>query len=266
MPPDARNAVVGTEPPDPLPEVGLRIEPTLLLPEASRLGARLTELERDYARLERFAAVAAHEMTEPLVTIEAYAALLHERLWNRADPESRRDLEALSRGVAKMRLVVETLLHQARSGAPLERGPVELSRVLDECLDLLGHEIRSRRARIVVRRLPIVTGEPSLLATVMKNLLSNALRYGPRRGATIRINASRAGGAWRISVVSEGPPIPLEDRSRIFSPFERGRDERRSHGVGLGLTICRQIVEQHGGELGVEPCPRGNRFYFTIPD
>jgi signal transduction histidine kinase len=138
--------------------------------------------------------------------------------------------------------------------------------VVKDCLDLLGHEIRSKRARILVRRLPTVNGEPSLLGTVIKNLLSNALKYGPRTGGTIRIAASRAGSAWRISVVSEGTPIPREDRQRIFAPFERGRGERRSQGVGLGLAISRQIVERHDGSVGVVPCPRGNRFYFTIPD
>jgi len=234
--------------------------------DVTGLSARVAELERDRAQLERFAAVAAHEMSEPLVTTETRATLLLERLGERADPESRSDLEALARSAAKLRLVVDTLLHQARSGASLRRESVDLSQVMDDCLDLLWHEIRCRGARIGVRALPRVMGEPPLLATVMKNLLSNALRYGPRKGGAIRIDASRVATAWRISVVSEGSPIPLEDRLRIFSPFERGRDQRPNEGAGLGLAISRQIVERHGGTLGVEPRPRSNRFYFTIPD
>jgi signal transduction histidine kinase len=230
------------------------------------LDARVAELERDYARLEHFAAIAAHEMCEPLVTTEAYASLLLDRLGNHADPQSRSDLEALSRGAARMRLVVETLLHEARSGASLACEVVDLSALAEDCLDLLAHEISRRQARIVVRPLPQVLGQPSLLGTVMKNLLSNALRYGPRTGGTIRTSASRLEDAWRISVVSQGTPIRREDRQRIFVPFERGAGERRIEGAGLGLAICRRIVERHGGIIGVEPAPRGNRFYFTIPD
>jgi signal transduction histidine kinase len=265
MPPEARNALIGPKlAAAPVPRrVGERTELPL---EVSRLGARVAELERDYARLERFAAVAAHEMSEPLVKTEAYATLLLERLGSRADPESRSELEALSRGAARMRLVIDTLLNEARSETALVREVVDLSRVVDDCFDLLVHEIRCRLARTVVRPLPSVKGDPTLLGTVMKNLLSNALKYGPRRGGTIRIDASRTGNAWRISVVSEGRPIPREDRERIFAPFERGRDERRSQGVGLGLAISRRIVERHGGVMGVEPCPGGNRFYFTVVD
>jgi signal transduction histidine kinase len=265
MPSDSRNAVAT---PHASPEAsgrGSGGELNAVRFELSCLAARVAELERENARLERFVAVAAHEMSEPLVMTGAYASTLLERLGARADPASRSDLEALLRAVARMRLLVETLLQDARSEASLTREVVDLSRVVEAGLDLLGHEIRSRRTRIAVGWLPSVSGEPLLLATVMRNLLSNALRYGSRNGGTIRVSASQAGSLWRISVESEGTPITPEDRQRIFLPFERGRDERRSKGVGLGLAISRQIVERHGGTLGVESCPGGNRFYFTIP-
>jgi signal transduction histidine kinase len=244
-----------------------RQEQTELPQEVAWLGARVAELERDYARLERFAAIAAHELSEPLVMTEGYATLLLDRLGSQADPESRHDLEALSRSAARLRLLVETLLHEARySARGLAREPVALSDVVDDCARLLKHELRARDARLIIRSLPIVLGDAALLGTVIKNLLSNALRYGPRSGATIRVAAYRMVAGWRISVVSEGPTIPREDRERIFAPFERGRDERRTKGTGLGLPISRGIVERQGGVMGVEPCPRGNRFYFTIPD
>jgi signal transduction histidine kinase len=266
MPSEARNAVARPQPSSRVSGRGHQSERADLPFEVSRLGARVAELERDYARLEQFAAIAAHELCEPLVTTEAYATLLLDRLGNQADPQSRSDLEALSRGAARMRLVVETLLHDARPGASLTREVVDVSELVRDCLDLLGHEIRSRRTRIVIRPLPRVLGEPALLGTVIKNLLSNALRYGPRTDGTIRIAAARIESAWRISVVSDGNPIRREDRQRIFAPFERGRGERRTEGVGLGLAICRRLVERHGGIIGVEPCPQGNRFSFTVPD
>ena len=266
MPPDARNALTRSESAPRAWARNARSERADLPLEVSRLGARVAELERDYARLEQFAAIAAHELCEPLVRTEAYANVLLDRLGNQADPQSRSDLEALSCGAARMRVVVETLLHEARSGASLVREVVDLSELVKDCVDLLTHEIDRRRTRIVIQPLPEVLGQPSLLGTVMKNLLSNALRYGPRSGGTIRIGATRVESAWSISVVSQGKPIRREDRQRIFAAFERGAGERRIEGAGLGLAICRRIVERHGGSIGVEPRPRGNRFYFTVPD
>jgi signal transduction histidine kinase len=235
--------------------------------DADALAVQLAELREDYARLEAFAAMAAHELSEPLVTTEAYATQLCERLGARVDAESRRDLAVLARSSARLRLVVETLLHEARSAHyPLRRRPVALDQVLDDCLSLLGHEIRVRQARLLVRPLPTVRGDASMLGIVLKNLLSNALRYGPRQGGVIRTDAARMKGGWRISLVSEGKPIPQADRERVFAPFERGKGERRAVGTGLGLAISRTIVERHGGEITVEPCPQGNCFSFTIPD
>jgi signal transduction histidine kinase len=228
---------------------------------------RLAELERAYARLARFAGTAAHELSEPLVAMELYSALLLERLESGLDAQSRADLQALSRNAARLRMTVDTLLNEARSSARApSREPVALSDVVLESVRLLTHEISAREARLVIRPLPVVHGDPALLGTVVKNLLSNALRYGPRRGAAIRIGASHTPSGWRVFVVSQGKTILREDQARIFAPFERGRDERRSEGTGLGLAISRRIVERQGGVIGVEPCSRGNRFYFTIPD
>ena len=235
--------------------------------DTGELALRVAELQTDYVRLEAFAAIAAHELSEPLVTTEAYATLLRERLGPRVDEESRRELDALTRMASRLRLVVETLLHEARCGSgPVPREPVALGEVLDECLSLLAYEISVRQAGLAVQALPTVRGDWSMLSIVLKNLLSNALRYGPRRGGVIRVGAARAANAWRVSVVSAGRTIPRRDRDRIFAPFERGESERRTVGTGLGLAISRNIVERHGGEIGVEPCARGNRFYFTIPD
>lgn len=232
------------------------------------LQQRVEELERDKEALERFAGVAAHELMEPLVMAEAYATLLAESLGDRLQGKERDDLDHLLRGASRMRLIVETLLHDARSSSrPLKRVPVDLGQVVAESIELLRHEIRVQRATIDVGPLPVVRGDPVLLAGLVKNLLLNALRYGPRRGGTVAVHARRGPGAWRIIVTSEGNTVPREDRRRIFDPFRRGTRERRYDGTGLGLAICRSIVERHGGKIGVQPMrPRGNRFYFTIPD
>jgi light-regulated signal transduction histidine kinase (bacteriophytochrome) len=234
--------------------------------EVVRLERRVAELEDQKATAEALAGVAAHELMEPLVMAEAYAVLLNERLGNRLDHEARDDLAALVRGAARMRLLVETLLHDARSAArPLKRSSVDLERIVHDCIGLLGPEISLRRARITVLPMPVVRGDAALLTGVIQNLLVNALKYGPRRDGEICIEANWEGSQWRIGVASMGRPIEPHERERIFEPFERGRTERRARGTGLGLAICRRIVERHGGKIGVQPRPQGNLFYFTLP-
>jgi signal transduction histidine kinase len=234
--------------------------------ELARLERRVAELEDQKAAAEGLAGIAAHELMEPLVMAEAYAALLQKRLGNRLDLEAQDDLAALVRGAARMRLLVETLLHDARSAArPLKRRSVDLERIVHDCIGLLAPEISLRRARITVPAMPIVRGDAALLTGVIQNLLVNALKYGPRTDGEIRLEASWEGSRWRIGVTSEGRPIEPNERERIFERFERGRMERRARGAGLGLTICRRIIERHGGEIGVQPQPQGNLFYFTLP-
>jgi signal transduction histidine kinase len=234
--------------------------------ELARLHARVAELERRNEELYRFSAAVAHELKEPLIAVENYAALLAERLAGDLDNRARGDFEALLRGTARMHVVVETLLHQPRSGQSLQRARVELAEVAADCLAMLKPEIAARGARVVIHPMPAVTGDSLLLRSVLQNLLANALRYGARDGGLVALSAARTEGGWRIAVDSDGAVIDADDRSRIFDAFRRGRGERRAEGVGLGLAICRTIVEQHGGTIGVEPLERGNRFFFTLPD
>ena len=235
--------------------------------EVARLAARVEQLELEKAALEDFAAVAAHELVEPLVIAEAYAAMVSDRLDGELHEEARRDLAALSRTASRTRLLLEALLHDARSAEHrIARRPVHLDAVVDDCLTVLRPEVDARGAKLEVGTLPVVRGDATLLNGLITNLLINALKYSPRRGAEIQIGATREGRFWHISVQSEGPTIPAEDRSRIFEPYQRGRGERRARGAGLGLAICRRIVERHGGHIGVAPgSVGGNRFFFALP-
>jgi light-regulated signal transduction histidine kinase (bacteriophytochrome) len=240
---------------------------TMLDLEAERLSARVEELKREKAALEQFAAVAAHELVEPLVITEAYATMVHDRLDNVEHAESRRDLAALSRTASRARLLIEALLFDARAtDEEIFSLEVDLGAVVDGCLEALSSEIAAREAVIEVGELPVVPGNESLLRGLFANLLMNGLKYSRRQLPDISIEADREGEFWRFSVTSQGPTIPVEDRERIFEPYQRGRGERRARGTGLGLAICRRIVERHGGKIAVDPAPGGgNRFHFTLP-
>lgn len=235
--------------------------------ETERLSARVEELERQKAALESFAAIAAHELVEPLVMTEAYVAIVTSRLDDVSHAESRRDLATISRAASRMRLLLEAILHDARSNEhQLDPRSVELDVVVAECAEMLRPEIEARGVRLQIGALPTVEGDEALLSGLIANLLINALKYSPRNDATIALGASLAGSVWKVWVESDGPTIAPEDRTRIFEPYQRGNGERRARGAGLGLTICRRIVERHGGHIGVLPADGGgNRFYFTLP-
>jgi signal transduction histidine kinase len=240
---------------------------SLLEAEIERLHARNAELEREKADAEAFAAMAAHELLAPLVMIDAYAGMASRRVDPELDADARRDLDALRRSAARTRLLAETLLqHACSTKRPLQRHRIDLNCVVHGCLTLLAPEIRSREAEVQVAMLPEVTAEETLISAVFANLLGNALKYGPRTGGKILVDAAAESAGWRFSVQSQGATIPAEDHERIFEPYYRGRGERRARGSGLGLTLSRYIVERHGGQIGVSTVNGGdNRFSFTLP-
>ena len=242
--------------------------------DVARLSARVEQLEAELAdsheqaaKLERFAAMAAHEVLKPLVMTEAFATMIAERGGHGLDLDTRRDVDTLIRISSRMRLLVEAMLMDARPGPdPMKVASVDTGEILADCVDMLGAEIRAREVKIDVAPMPVVPGDAALLAGVFGNLLSNALQYGPRSGGEIHVSAERSDAGWTFAVDSPGPAIPERDRQRIFEPWQRGWGERRSRGVGLGLAIVRQVVERHGGQVGVtSPTGSGNQFFFTLP-
>jgi two-component system, chemotaxis family, sensor kinase Cph1 len=241
--------------------------PRMLELQIERLTAEVARLEIEKSDIEAFAAVAAHELLEPLVMIEAYAAMASDRLDAGDRAQTRDDLEQIGRASARLRQLAELLLYDARAGGRhLRLRTVDCQRLVADVVAMLSPEIEARGARVEIGELPEVRGEPSLLGGLFTNLLTNSLKYGPRSGGVVSVTATRAEGEWSVAVEDDGPPIPEDERAQIFEPFRRGRRERRSRGSGLGLAICRRIVERHGGEIRIFTGERGgNRFVVTLP-
>jgi PAS domain S-box-containing protein len=244
-----------------------------LLRRYRELEANFRELEERYAAAERFAGMAAHQLAEPLVIAESSAILVAEELGDELDPFLRGRLEGIGRAAARARRLMDALLQDARSAfEDVSFGPVDVGAILQETLASLAASVEEWHAVIEVGPLPVVRGEPSLVAVVLDNLVANALKHGPRQNGVVRIGAEQVstewtGPEWSVWVKSGGPPIAQDDARRIFLPFRRVPGERRISGTGLGLAVCARLMERLGGTIGVEPGTEdGNTFWIRLPD
>jgi PAS domain S-box-containing protein len=221
------------------------------------------ELRRSHAELERFADIAAHDLREPLMAISQLTALLERGV------ESQREeiIAHLRAAVAHGRRLVDGLLDLARIGrntAPEQR--VDLRQLIDQLLETLAPQIEAAGARVEVGPLPIVRGVEGELARVFQNLLVNALKFRGDDAPVIEVSAARGPGEWTLTVRDNGPGISARNRDRIFDLFARGHSEDAAPGNGLGLAVCRKVVELHGGRIWVEPAPGGgSAFRLTLP-
>jgi signal transduction histidine kinase len=232
------------------------------------LEAHLAALTEANHRLERFVGEAAHEMTEPLVIAESCALMLKDELGEDVDPFLRARLDSLVSVAVRGRLLVESLLQDARSAdrAP-ELANVDVGDLVDEVLLLVAESVSDRGQSVSVGTLPTLVTNPELLSIVLGNLVVNAVKHGAPR-SEVRIDAERGHECWRISVVSPGRPITPSDAGRILHRFERGTTGSRSNrGAGMGLAICVRLAERLGGMIGVVPGPEaGNEFFISLPD
>jgi signal transduction histidine kinase len=240
--------------------------------ESARLRQQVRELESklevlsEHSRsMEGFAATAAHQLSEPLIVAESGAIMVAEDLGDALEPELRARLDAIGRGAARARQMVDALLLDARSGNGLALTAVDTAEIAAQVLEDLAPQLEERSALAEVSELPVVHAEPRLLSVVFHNLISNAVKYGPRRGGRIEIKATPDGDSWRIAVISGGTPLHDQETARVFEPWRRVPGERRVPGSGLGLAICKRLIERLGGTIGVEPRAAGNCFYFVLP-
>jgi len=237
--------------------------------EHRELERRFEALARHDLALTRFAADAAHDLQAPLQAITGFAQLLARREGAALDETSQRFLALILAAAGDMaNLINAALEHGQATWAEAALTSVDSAAILERTLVHLHAEIARTGATIQVGHLPTVYAEPSQLGRVFQNLISNACKSArPGRVAHIMVSADRLADAWQLSVADDGAGVAPEDRERIFELFKRGRNAEVDGGTGIGLAICRTIVEGHGGRIWVEDAPgAGSRFSFVLPD
>jgi light-regulated signal transduction histidine kinase (bacteriophytochrome) len=232
------------------------------------LASRSRELERSNAELQQFAYIASHDLQEPLRTVQSYLQLLQRRYGDRLDGDADEFIRFAVEGAQRMRALVTDLLAYARVSSrarPFE--PTALGDVVEEVLRSLAAAIEERRAEITTDALPTVLGDAQQLRQLYQNLVANALKFNREAVPRVHLGAERRPDGWRLHVTDNGIGLDPAYKDKIFEVFKRlyGRDEYE--GTGIGLAICKKIVERHGGEIGVESrLGEGATFWFSLPD
>jgi light-regulated signal transduction histidine kinase (bacteriophytochrome) len=244
---------------------------TAEMQDRDALASYAADLERSNRDLEEFASIVSHDLSEPLRVVGGYVGLLTHRytLGQPLDGRAIGYLGAVAAGVERMRQLIEGLLEFSRLRAEVqELGPVNLAVVTDAALANLTAAIEEANATINVGPLPMVQGDRAQLLQLVQNLVANAIRFRDRsRPPQILITAepNETKSRWTVSVSDNGIGIPPQHQDQIFAMFRRLHSTDQFAGMGIGLAVCRRVVDLHGGELRVESSVGdGSTFTFTL--
>jgi PAS domain S-box-containing protein len=229
--------------------------------------AAKAELERSNADLEQFAYIASHDLKEPLRMVTSYLGLIQKRYQSRLDAEADEFIEFAVDGAARMRRLIDELLLYSRVGRnkrPYEL--VDVNAVVQGVLDNLRLTIKDEGAIVKVGTLPAIFGDAGELGQLFQNLIANALKFRSTAPPVIEVEAQRAEKDWIFSVQDNGIGIAPKYFDRIFVIFQRLHTPEKYPGSGMGLAICKKIVDRHGGRIWVESeAGSGARFSFRLP-
>jgi PAS domain S-box-containing protein len=237
---------------------------------AAELERRAAELERSNADLGEFAYVASHDLSEPLRMVSSYVQLLARRYGGQLDSDADEFIAFAVDGVNRMQRLIDDLLAYSRAGTQEYRiAPVDCEELVRDTLVGMQTTVAESGATIVVSDLPTVRADEGQLRQLFQNLIGNGIKFHADDPPRVEVSAERDHdeAAWRFSVEDNGIGIDPRHAERIFTVFKRLHTRDKYPGSGVGLSICKRLVERHGGRIWVEQSELGgSRFCFTIPD
>ncbi|MEV4055025.1 ATP-binding protein [Amycolatopsis sp. NPDC049688] len=235
--------------------------------ESNRLLDRRTrELERSNADLEQFAYVASHDLQEPLRKVASFCQLLQRRYQGLLDERGEQYIEYAVDGAKRMQILINDLLAFSRVGRkPGEHVVADAGALVDDALANLEVALSLSGGKVTRGELPEVRVEPALMTAVFQNLIGNALKFKGETPPEVRVTAERDGDDWVFSVSDNGIGIDAEYAERVFALFQRLHTRSAYPGTGIGLALCRRIVEYHGGRIWLDTEAADTTFRFTLP-
>ncbi|HYC28681.1 MAG TPA: ATP-binding protein, partial [Chitinophagaceae bacterium] len=230
------------------------------------LQQRAAELKASNAELERFAYVASHDLQEPLRMVTSFLGLLNKKHNNDFDETSKKYIHYAVDGAERMKGLIQDLLHYSRLGSSAEKPTaVNLQEVMRDILHDFTALIQESDALINVETLPVVQGNKTQLSQLFQNLVGNALKYRGKEQPRIHVQRKEEETHWLFSVKDNGIGIDPKYFDKIFVIFQRLHNKDLYGGTGIGLAVCKKIVENHGGRIWVESSSgQGSTFYFTL--
>jgi len=238
-----------------------------LLKAHRELKQKAIELKQSNEELEQFAYVASHDLQEPLRMVASYTELLARRYRDKLDEDANDFIGYAVDGARRMQKLLNDLLQFSRVGTRAKPfKPVDIQEVVGHAIQNLDYFINENNAEIIINSdLPRLSVDQTQLTQLFQNLLHNAIKFRGETRPHIQVNAEEQENHWRFSVADNGVGIPEQYQERIFVIFQRLYNRDEYEGSGIGLAICKKIVERHDGSIWMESIPgKGTTFYFTI--
>jgi len=238
-----------------------------LAAQARQLKRANLALEHSNEELQQFASVVSHDLQAPLRSINGFLQLLRDDYLERLDDQARDWIQRVLDSVQKLQSLIRDLLSYARLDAQAEHfEPADMAAIFDDTVRLFEGTAADLQARLTRDELPVVSGVPAQLASVLENLIDNALKYRGREAPRVHVAVEPDEHFWRFSVRDNGIGIDPEFHEQIFDIFRRLHSETEYSGTGIGLAICRRVIARHGGKMWLDSSEgRGSTFHFTLP-
>jgi signal transduction histidine kinase len=235
--------------------------------KVAELASKVAELASSNEELEQFAYVASHDLQEPLRMIANYTQLLADRYKGKLDKQADKFIGYAVDGAIRLQALIQDLLRLSQLGkGELDLKITESSEVVEKAVQSLRTAIEETGAVVTCRDLPAVMTDRSQLTQVFHNLIANAVKFHGAEKPRIEINAQRRGHEWVLTVSDNGIGIPIENWNNVFIIFRRQHSRTEYPGNGIGLAICKKIIERHGGRIWIDAQPRpGCCFRFSLP-
>jgi light-regulated signal transduction histidine kinase (bacteriophytochrome) len=244
------------------------VDEIVLLQEAEEeLVRQAQELQRSNTELEQFAYVASHDLQEPLRKVATFCQMLQQRYAGQLDERADQYIEFAVDGAKRMQALINDLLAFSRVGRLTQpQDAVDTAELVARAERSLASAIEETGAEVVYGSLPTVRGDATLLSLVFQNLIGNAIKFRTDAPPRVEITAERDDGEWRFRCADNGIGIDAEYAERIFIIFQRLHARTAYAGTGIGLAMCRKIIEYHGGRIWLDgETAEGSAFLFTLP-